>query len=494
VVVNETNKRGHLGRNAAIYGGALLLPRLAAFVALIVFSRLLAPAEYGFFALFVTSAELMNAVLFNWIRLAFLRFYAEYQDSGEISVLRRACLSITAVALTLSLPIAAAMSWLVVPERWLAFFGLLVCITLANGVVRLRLSELQAQNRSLPYFGIEIARATLWLAFSLVLILIAGPHFEALGTGFVAANSVVALVCIVPLARDLAHLTVHRALLTAIVTYAGPIVVTAALSSLIPLTERYVIQFVAGPAAVGVYAAAQNLVQQPINMIASSVALAAFPMVMRSADFEGSRAARARLGEVGGLLLALLLPAAAGIFLLRSEIASILLGEQFRAEATILIPWVVVTAILANLKYHYFDLAFHVTRRLLVAVATLLPATLLTAPAIYIFLKLWGLEGAAAGSCLAFVVTLASSWLPGRRLLDLHHAFGEAGRIIVSVGVMAAVLWVMPSMDGPAGLILQIMAGGTAYVMAALAFNIVDSRRFVAASLARLSAKPAGAS
>lgn len=488
------SKRGHLGRNAAIYGGALLLPRLAAFVALIVFSRLLEPSEYGYFALFVITAELMNAVFFNWIRLAFLRFYPEYQENGEVSVLRRACLSITGVALALSLPIAAAMSWIVVPERWLAFLGLLACITLANGVVRLRLGELQAQQRSLPYFGIEIARATLSLVFSLALILIAGPHFEALCTGFVAANLGVALVCLVPFARDLAHLTVHRPLVTAIVTYAGPIVVTTALSSLIPLTERYVIQFVAGPAAVGVYAAAQNLVQQPINMIASSVALAAFPMVMRSADVEGSAAARARLGEVGALLLALLLPAAAGIFLLRGELASTLLGEQFRAEATILMPWVAVTAILANLKYHYFDLAFHVTRRLLVAVATLFPATLLTAPAIYLFLKLWGLEGAAAGSCLAFAVTLVSSWLPGRQLLAVPHAFSEVGRIIASVGVMVAVLWVTPPMHGLAGLILQIMAGGTAYAMAALALNVLDSRHFVTASLARLSAKPAGAS
>ncbi len=79
------NKSGQLGRNAAVYGGALLLPRLAAFVALIVFSRLLTPAEYGYFALFVISAELMNMVLFNWIRLAFLRLYPEHEAQGRLS-------------------------------------------------------------------------------------------------------------------------------------------------------------------------------------------------------------------------------------------------------------------------------------------------------------------------------------------------------------------------------------------------------------------------
>ena len=405
--MSKNNKRGHLGRNAAIYGGALLLPRLAAFVALIVFSRLFDPAEYGYFALFVTSAELMNTVLFNWIRLAFLRLYPEYEQNGRISILRRTCLGMTGVATGLSLPIAAAMALLAAPDRALVFIALLTAMTLANGVVRLRLAELQAQERSSQYFIIEVMRATLSLVISLVLIEIAGPHFETLSAGFASANVALALVCLVPFARDLPHLSLYRPLVKSIVSYAGPIVPITMLESLIPLTERYVIQFVAGPAAVGIYAATQNLVQQPINMLASAVGLAAFPIVMRSAELEGNGSAQVKMREVGSYLLALGLPAVAGLIMLRTEIASVVLGEQFRGEAATLIPWVAVTALLVNFKFHYFDLAFHVTRRLMVQVASLLPATLLTAPFIYLFLQRWGLPGAAAGSCLALTLSLA---------------------------------------------------------------------------------------
>ena len=162
--MSETAKSGQLGRNAAVYGGALLLPRLAAFVALIVFSRLLTPAEYGYFALFVISAELMNMVLFNWIRLAFLRLNPEYETQGRQTQLRRTCLTMTGLTMVLSLPLAMIMAFLATPDRWLSFFLLLMGMNFANGVVRLRLAELQAEERSSTYFGIEVTRAGLSLA------------------------------------------------------------------------------------------------------------------------------------------------------------------------------------------------------------------------------------------------------------------------------------------------------------------------------------------
>jgi len=360
--------------------------------------------------------------------------------------------------------------------------------------VRLRLAELQAQERSSQYFIIEVMRATLSLVTSLVLIEIAGPHFETLSAGFASANVALALVCLVPFARDLPHLSLDRTLVKSIVSYAGPIVPITMLESLIPLTERYVIQFVAGPAAVGIYAATQNLVQQPINMLASAVGLAAFPIVMRSAELEGNGSAQVKMREVGGYLLALGLPAVAGLIMLRTEIASVVLGEQFRGEAATLIPWVAATALLGNFKFHYFDLAFHVTRRLMVQVASLLPATLLTAPFIYLFLQRWGLPGAAAGSCLALSLSLLTSWLAGRRLLAIPHAFGEIMRIGASVGIMVVVLSAIGPLPGIAGMVVLVAAGCAAYSLAALAFNVLEIRTALAAYAGWMPGKAARAS
>ena len=360
--------------------------------------------------------------------------------------------------------------------------------------LRLRLSELQADQRSARYFSVEVSRAVLSLALSLILVMSAGPNFEALAIGFAGANVGVALVCLVPFGRDLMRLSLDRALVKSIVSYAGPIVPITVLESLIPLSERYIIQFVAGPAAVGVYAAAQNLVQQPVNMLASSVALAAFPIIMRSAEVDGNGGAQTRMAEVGSLLVALGLPAVAGIIMLRSEIATVILGEDFREQAMILMPWVVVNAFLVNLKYHYFDMAFHVTRRMMVLVATLLPTTLLTAPLIYVFLKIWGLPGAAAGSCLTFAASLAASWIAGRRLLAFPHAFGEIARILAATGAMVGVLAAIGPLPGLLGLIVLIAAGGMTYGAVAVGLNALNLRTTLIDYWGRLSNRPVEAS
>ncbi len=185
--MSAATKQNQLGRNAAVYGGALLLPRLAAFVVLVVFSRLLVPAEYGYFALLLISAELIDTVLFNWVRLALMRLYPEYEVKGRLFILRRTCLALTILASCVSVPLAIIMALAAAPDRLTSFVALLSCITFANGAVRLRLAELLTQQRSLRYFMIEFTRASLALVLSLILVELIGPHFEALGGGFAIA-------------------------------------------------------------------------------------------------------------------------------------------------------------------------------------------------------------------------------------------------------------------------------------------------------------------
>jgi O-antigen/teichoic acid export membrane protein len=489
-----TVKRSELGRNSLIYGGALLVPRLAAFLALIIFSRLLSPTDYGYFALFMISTEVIDTVLFNWIRIALLRLFPEYQGLAR-PLLRRCCLAVTGLAMLVSTPIAMLMARFLAPDNVLIFFGVLICMTFANGVVRLRLAELQAQQQASKYFLTEATRAALSLLSALLLVATGGPHFNTLSAGFAGANIGVAAFCLISFRHDLPRVVLDRMVVRSILTYAGPIVPLTALQSLIPLTERYVIQFVAGPAAVGVYAAVQNLVQQPINMLASAVALAAFPIVMSSAELQGHSAAQARIREAGVYLLALGLPAVCGIIALRSEIVSVLLGEKFHAGAVAIVPWMAISVLLLNLKYHYFDLAFHVTRRLVLQVATLLPTTLLMAALIYGLFGLWGLQGAAAGACLASAGALAASWIAGRRALTIPHAIRELGRIAVSAGAMSAVLWVMrPTGGSLTGLVVQISLGGITYVLAAVALDVLGMRTSILAYLGLPVRKPLRAS
>src|SRR5947208_2215549 len=77
-------KGNHALSHVAIYLVARGVPGIIAFLAIPLFTRLLAPADYGRYALIIATASLLNALLFQWLRLALVRYLAaETGDSRQ---------------------------------------------------------------------------------------------------------------------------------------------------------------------------------------------------------------------------------------------------------------------------------------------------------------------------------------------------------------------------------------------------------------------------
>src|SRR5215212_166773 len=76
------------GRNilshAAIYLVARGLPGIVAFLAIPVFTRLLDPAGYGRYAVVSATVGLLNALCFQWLRLALVRYLPAYKDRTAV--------------------------------------------------------------------------------------------------------------------------------------------------------------------------------------------------------------------------------------------------------------------------------------------------------------------------------------------------------------------------------------------------------------------------
>src|SRR5271170_3528243 len=68
-------------KHTAIYLLARGLPGVIAFLAIPIFSRLLDPAAYGKYALVFATVALLNAILFQWLRLSLVRYLPAYRDN-----------------------------------------------------------------------------------------------------------------------------------------------------------------------------------------------------------------------------------------------------------------------------------------------------------------------------------------------------------------------------------------------------------------------------
>src|SRR5690349_22927577 len=68
----------HVLSHAAIYLVARGLPGVVAFCAIPLFTRLLDPAAYGRYAQVIATVGMLNALLFQWLRLSLSRYLAAY--------------------------------------------------------------------------------------------------------------------------------------------------------------------------------------------------------------------------------------------------------------------------------------------------------------------------------------------------------------------------------------------------------------------------------
>jgi O-antigen/teichoic acid export membrane protein len=106
----------HILSHVGYYLLARGLPGILAFLAIPLFSRLLEPAEYGRYALAVAAVTLINALLFQWLRLSLVRYLPAYQfNEGR---LKSTLLTMTAGLLGV-LGMVAAVAWaLPVAREW----------------------------------------------------------------------------------------------------------------------------------------------------------------------------------------------------------------------------------------------------------------------------------------------------------------------------------------------------------------------------------------
>jgi len=70
-----------LGRHSVIYLLGRGLAGVLSFLTIPIYTRLLSPYDYGRYTLVVAGVNLFNVVLFQWIRIALLRFLPAYMEA-----------------------------------------------------------------------------------------------------------------------------------------------------------------------------------------------------------------------------------------------------------------------------------------------------------------------------------------------------------------------------------------------------------------------------
>ncbi|MFO1148731.1 MAG: lipopolysaccharide biosynthesis protein [Alsobacter sp.] len=449
------------------------------FVLGLAIAAVLGPEEFGRYALAAAIAILVNALGFFWIANATARFYSERSRAEEPSVratLDRALLVLGGAVILVALGVLAF--W----PGW-GLGGDLVAIALVVGIVHGVFDYASALSRARFLQGV-FARIVLVknvLGFGMMLGAAVWLQDARAVLAALAVSTILALLPVSGVLLDKGDGRFEPARLRTFMLYAGPHVLALAVYQFIPFINRSLLADAQGYAESGQFSLAFDTLYRIFSAIGSSLDYILFQFAVRDEDRHGSEAADRRLGKNLVIVLAALLPALVGFWMVMPALAAVMVPAAFREGFLFygqrLLPAVIALAFVVSA----LNAVFQIRRRTMPIIAVAALALLVNGGLVVALPALIGQAAyplAQSGAMLAVLAaTLALTWPVLRRVVPLRDPL----LIALATGLMALALWPLRQAGlAPAvALASMLVVGAAAYAAVIAATNVGGWRDLV---------------
>ena len=458
------------------YLPANIVQGVVGFLAIVLFTRLLSPEDFGRYALAFSVMTLAHVAVFSWLEAAMARFWAA-QAPGAATQGHFASLYRTAFALSAGFLAVTALSMWIWPGDGLFRIALAAGLAgvPARSLVKLGQERFRAAGEVGKAAGLDIAVTIGGLVIGVGFALAGwGGAAPLLGIGLAP---LAALPFVLPgELRQARGGGFEPARVRGYALYGYPIAASLALTVVLSSTDRFLLAAFLDEAAVGAYHAGYSIANRTLDVLFLWLGSAGQPALIMALERGGAERLQAAAREQLSTFLLIGLPAAAGVALVARPLAEVLIGEELRVAAAGITPWIALSALLYGLTAYYFGQAFTLgkkTRLLLIAMA--IPAGLNVVLNL-ILVPRYGLMGAAWATAASFALGLLATQVIGRRVLPLPIPWDSLIRCGVATGAMALVVARLPAIGGFAELMLDATVGGIVYAVVALTLNAAGVR------------------
>ncbi len=475
------------------YLPANIVQGVVGFLAIVVFTRLLSPEDFGRYALAYSVFTLAHVAVFTWLEAAMARYWAaETPQTGladHFASLYRAAFWLTAAFIPLV--VFGVMLWPAEPAFRLALGVALIGVPV-RALAKLAQERYRAAGEVAKAAGLDMATTTGGFLIGVVFAL-AGLGGAAPLLGLLLAP-LFALPFILP--GELRHARGGAPDPVRLKRYAAfgyPIAVSLILSLVLASTDRFLLAVFMDEAAVGAYHAGYSIANRTLDVMFIWLGAAGAPAMVMALERGGRQALQDAAREQAGLFVLVGLPAAVGVMLVARPLAEVLIGEDLRSAAALITPWIALGAALSGVTVYYFNQVFtlgHRTDRMLWAMAVPAGANVILN---LILIPRFGLIGAAWATAASFALGLCASILIGRSVMRLPIPYEALARCGLACAVMAGVVAVIPPVGGAVELIAKAAIGGAVYALAAVILNASGVRDTATRLLNDYRARGAGA-
>ncbi len=434
------------------------------FVIGLLLARFLGPAEYGRMALALAVGQVIQTLMFDWLRLAATRFYSERarRESPDLRATLDASFAVLIAALS-GITLFVLLSGVELPLSR-PLIGLAVGAAVANGLFDYNTALVRARFLDGLYARIIMGKNVL----SLVLT-VGGAWW------FGSAAMALTGICLSMTGSLLASrrsLTdggsspraARRGLASQALRYAMPIVMANMLYQVIPLVDRALIAQRFGFAESGQFSLAYDLGIRIVLAIGSTLDVLLFQLAVRTDEVHGAAASRRQIGRNMGVVVAIVAPTCVGAWLVLPSFQQLVVPSEFRGPFAQFFTFLLPGFFCYPLIHYAMHPVFQIRKR-----TTPLIVTASIAAVANIGLSLAMPTGAGAiGYAVALSAALGTGLLALLAAASLLRASWPAPRdlagTLFGVGAMAGALLPLRGLaPGLPTLLLQVALGTLIY-------------------------------
>ena len=452
-------------RHTLLYLPAQFVGPLFQLIAMIVWTHLVDERTLGVLTLVTATHELLQIGFLAWWSQYALRFSGRYQEDANSPRFYRTENAVLLLSVALqSIAIVGVLLLVIAPGAKTAILLASVGYVITRSL-NVYIGERARVRHQIGVYSIQqVFGPSVGFVLGLLLIKLFGQSAEWPLAGYAFAQLLAALVVLPKIGHGRSLWPIDREIVGHALRYGIPLIVGGALGWVGLNASRFIVNEMAGVAAAGLFAVGYGLGQRAAAVAAMLVTAAAFPIAVRTMEHGGSQAAMRQLADNSALLVAILAPSLAGIFMLRTEIVHLLIAPPFQQVTLAILPLATLSGALRNLRAHFGDQVFllHNRTRWMMVIAAV-DATLTVIFSVIGF-RYWGLTGAAAATVAAALAGAIASFTIGFTKFGLTLPVGHMARIALATIAMTCLLRLFPEAPTLMHLVAHIGAGAGAYL------------------------------
>ena len=464
-------------KHTLIYLFSKGLPGFISFVAILYYSKMLEPADYGKYSLVISVVGVINIIFCEWFRYGLSRFYPESIAIGQQnnyllfvkSMINYFTIVIAAVSLICFL--AFDLFFKTYLSKWLVLLmGFMVFLNFAfNLFTQIFITEL----RPIIFSKANLIKTILGVGVSVILIYL-GYNFIGLFIGVIVGFIFSAIYSYFSINFPIKPpgYKFDTSLLQSMALYSLPLTASAGLSFLVTYSSRFIIGYFRGVAETGLFTLGYDFTQQTIGVFIGIAATSSLPIAMKLYSEKGNdETFQSHMSKSILMLFFIALPMVVVFMGNYTEITTLLLGGNFKKLSPFLIPVSAMAAFILGIKSFYLDTIFYLKKETKFQTLILFIVVVLDTVLNIIFVPKYGYMASAISNLIVSISAIVLTYFVVNRLLKTPIPWLDILKIIIAVSSMLLFYKYVPVAKSLTGLVVKVAFGLVIFIVLMGIFN-----------------------